>query len=101
MVTFDAEQLAVDPPLLPLHDQYHGPEPLTEEAVPALQRPLVGVLVNDWPLDEPQAPFVPVYSSSTSDPERARLWMRTSSIVPYQFLPPATHRPNVSNCVPS
>ncbi|CAK0742624.1 hypothetical protein CCP4SC76_1220008 [Gammaproteobacteria bacterium] len=66
-VVFDAEQLAVDPPLLPLQDQYHDPEPLTEEAVPALQRPLVGVLLNDWPFDEPQLPLVLVDDVSSSN----------------------------------
>ena len=55
-----AEQLAVDPPLLPLQDQFHGPEPLTAEAVPVSQRPPVGVLVSVCPLAKPQLPLMAV-----------------------------------------
>jgi len=53
----DAEQLAVEPPLLPLQDQYHGPEPLTDEAVPKLQSPLLGALSSVWPLAPPHVPL--------------------------------------------
>jgi hypothetical protein len=53
----DATHTAVAPPLLPaqLHD--HGPLPLTFDAVPALQRFAVGVLVRLPPFEEPHAPF--------------------------------------------
>ena len=33
-----AEQLAVVPPLVPVQVQFHGPEPVTVDAVPVLQR---------------------------------------------------------------
>ena len=52
-----AEQLAVDPPPDPAQVQVHGPEPLTAETVPALQRFAVGAEVKLWPLDDPQAPL--------------------------------------------
>ena len=47
------------PPPEPAHVQFHGPEPFTLEAVPALQRFAVGVLVRSAPFEEPHAPFVP------------------------------------------
>jgi len=52
-----AEHCAVLPPLLPaqLHDQ--GPEPPTADAVPALQRPVVGAALTAMPLAEPHVPF--------------------------------------------
>jgi hypothetical protein len=52
--TSEAEQLAVPPPLLPAHDQFHGPLPVTDEAVPAVQRPVAGALVRSVPLEAPQ-----------------------------------------------
>ena len=48
-----AEQLAFFPPLLPTQDHVHGPLPLTDEVVPALQRLVVGVLLTATPLVEP------------------------------------------------
>ena len=55
-----AEQVAEVPPLLPaqLHD--HGPLPVTLDAVPALQRFAVGVLVRSAPFEDPHAPFTGV-----------------------------------------
>ena len=52
-----AEQVAVVPPFDPaqLHD--HGPLPLTDEAVPGLQRLLAGALEKVSPLELPQAPL--------------------------------------------
>ena len=38
----NAEQLAVVPPLIPVQDHDHGPEPDTAEAEPALQKFVVG-----------------------------------------------------------
>ena len=52
-----AEQLAVVPPLLPAQDQFHGPLPVTAEAVPTLQSPVVGALLTAVPLAVPQEPF--------------------------------------------
>ena len=52
--TSEAEQLAVPPPLLPGHDQFHGPLPVTDEAVPVVQRPVAGALVRSAPLEAPQ-----------------------------------------------
>ena len=45
------------PPLVPLQVQVHGAEFETAEAVPALQRLVVGAEANTPPLDVPQAPF--------------------------------------------
>jgi hypothetical protein len=55
-----AEHCAVVPLLLPaqLHD--HGPLPVTLDADPVLQRPVVGALLTVAPFDEPQAPFTGV-----------------------------------------
>jgi hypothetical protein len=52
-----ASQSAVVPPLLPAQNQNHGPLPITAEAGPELQSPLVGALTRVWPLDGPHAPF--------------------------------------------
>jgi hypothetical protein len=43
----EAEQLALEPPHEPLHDQFQGPEPLTEEAEPEEQRLAVGAEEKD------------------------------------------------------
>jgi hypothetical protein len=51
-----AEQLAVVPPLLPAQDQFHGPLPLTAEAVPVVQSPVLGALLT-VPFAVPQEPF--------------------------------------------
>lgn len=57
MVVTLAEQLAVEPPLLPVQVQDQGPDPLTEDALPALQRFAGGgALAIDVPLAEPQTP---------------------------------------------
>ena len=58
VAVFDAEQLAVEPPPEPVHDQLHGPEPEKEATVPAVHRPAEpeereGAVV---PLTEPQVP---------------------------------------------
>jgi hypothetical protein len=45
------------------HDQFHGPVPLTAEAVPVLQRLVVGFEATVAPFDEPQAPFTGVGAS--------------------------------------
>ena len=55
--TFFAEQVALVPPPLPaqLHD--HGPLPLTDDAVPALQRLAVGAVLSLPPFEEPHVPL--------------------------------------------
>jgi hypothetical protein len=53
----EALQLAVEPPLLPAQLHFHGPIPVTADAVPAVHRLLVGGLPNVAPLDEPHAPL--------------------------------------------
>ena len=53
----DAEHCAVVPPFDPAQLQLHGPEPLTAEAVPALQRLVVGVVEVVSPFAEPQEPL--------------------------------------------
>ena len=52
-----AEQLAVVPPLLPAHDQFHGPLPVTAEAAPIVQSPVLGAVLTALPLAVPQEPF--------------------------------------------
>ena len=52
-----AEQLAVVPPLLPAQDQFHGPLPVTAEAVPIVQSPVLGAVLTALPLAVPQEPF--------------------------------------------
>jgi len=46
-----------DPPLLPAQVQFHGPVPATCEAVPEIQRPVVGALKAPAPLARPQNPL--------------------------------------------
>ena len=57
LISYRAEQLAVVPPPEPAHVQFHGPEPFTLEAAPALQRSAVGLLVRSAPFEEPHAPL--------------------------------------------
>jgi hypothetical protein len=52
-----AEQDAFVPPLAPLHVQLHGPLPLTDDGVPALQRFADGLLEVATPLAEPHVPL--------------------------------------------
>jgi hypothetical protein len=54
----DAEQFAFTPPLLPLHVHVRGPLPLTEEAVPAEHKLLVGAEILLLPFALPHDPFV-------------------------------------------
>ena len=55
-----AEQLTVDPPFVPLHDQYQGPEPEIPLAVPELHSPELGALVNEPPFEYPHCPLTGV-----------------------------------------
>ncbi len=55
-----AEQLAFVPPFTPWHVQDHGPEPLTGEAAPVLQRLEVGAEVQVPPLLLPHTPFTSI-----------------------------------------
>ena len=57
---FCAEQLTLVPPFWPLQVQYHGPDPETEEANPALHKLVVGAVLKVDPLDDPQTPFIGV-----------------------------------------
>ena len=50
------EQAAVLPPEAPLQVQVQGPDPETEEAVPAVQRLVEGAELKLAPLEDPQAP---------------------------------------------
>ena len=52
-----AEQFALEPPLVPVQVQFHGPLPETEDAVPAPQRFEVGALKKPCPFDVPQVPL--------------------------------------------
>jgi hypothetical protein len=44
--------------LLPAQLHFHGPRPLTAEAVPVLQRPIFGMLVRSAPFDAPHEPLI-------------------------------------------
>jgi hypothetical protein len=48
---------AMVPLLLPAQDQYHGPLPVTGEAVPRLQSPVLGAIPSAKPLAGPHEPF--------------------------------------------
>jgi hypothetical protein len=63
-----AEQLAVVPPLIPPQVHDHGPEPVSEEAVPAEHNPVVGVLVNAAPLAVPHTPLTGPAATSAWQP---------------------------------
>ena len=52
----DAEQLAVVPPLEPPQLHVHGPEPATDDAVPAEQRLVEGLDDAVVPFDDPHTP---------------------------------------------
>ena len=70
--SFVALQLAADPPFDPLQVQDHGPEPETDDGVPAEHRFEFGAVVKDCPLEEPQAPFaggkhIAVYPNGSLD----------------------------------
>lgn len=52
-----AEQLAVVPPLTPEQVQLKGPEPVTLEELPIVQKPVVGAVYPAVPFAVPQAPF--------------------------------------------
>ena len=52
-----ALQLALPPPLLPLHDQLHGPEPDTDEAEPDEHKLLDGADATVVPFALPQEPL--------------------------------------------
>ena len=53
-----AEQLASVPLFIPVQFQLQGPVPVTAVAVPALQKLVVGAMVNAPPLLEPQLPLI-------------------------------------------
>ena len=86
------------PPFDPAHDHAQGPVPATLEAVPTLQRPLVGAEVRVVPLAEPQAPLTGVWASGAEqeallppfDPEHDQ----SHGPLPVTFeAVPALHRP--------
>jgi len=53
----DAEQLALAPPLEPPQLHVHGPEPATDDAVPAEQRPAEGRDDTVVPFADPHTPL--------------------------------------------
>lgn len=63
---FEAEQLAVVPPLLPVQDQAHGPVPVTVCAVPVWQRLVVGIVATVVPFAAPQVPLIGVGAGATT-----------------------------------
>jgi hypothetical protein len=77
-----AEHCAVVPPLLPAQLQANGPEPVTDEAVPAVHRPEAGALVTSVPFDDPHAPF-----TAGAEGETARLLKVAETLVRLAVLP--------------
>jgi len=57
LVSSWAEHLAVEPPETPLQVHDHGPAPDTDEDVPALHKPVVGLLVRSAPFEAPHWPL--------------------------------------------
>jgi hypothetical protein len=55
------------PPLDPAQLQLHGPEPLTDDAVPAMHRLLEGAALTCVPFDAPQAPFTAIISGAVQE----------------------------------
>jgi hypothetical protein len=62
----DAEQLALAPPLDPLQFHVHGPEPATDDAVPAVQRLVEGADDTVVPFADPHAPLTGVWLAFTA-----------------------------------
>jgi len=65
-VPTDAEQLAVVPPLEPLQLHVHGPEPATDDAVPAEQRLVEGADDACAPFDDPHTPLIATGAALTA-----------------------------------
>src|ERR1700722_15460092 len=57
-VATEALQLAATPPFCPEQLHFHGPVPLTADAVPAEQRFVVGALLSIAPADDPHMPLI-------------------------------------------
>jgi hypothetical protein len=62
----DAVQVALTPPLEPLQLHVHGPEPVTEEAVPVAQRLTVGADDSVVPFAVPHTPPICVWPAFTA-----------------------------------
>jgi hypothetical protein len=62
----DAEQVAVVPPLEPPQLQVHGPEPATDDAVPAEQRLAEGLEDVVVPFDDPHTPLTAAGAAFTA-----------------------------------
>jgi hypothetical protein len=62
----DAEQLAVVPPLEPPQLQAHGPEPATDDDVPAEQRLVEGADEACVPFADPHAPLIGTAAAFTA-----------------------------------
>ena len=57
------------PPLLPAQFQFHGPVPVTDEAVPVVHKLVVGLLLRLSPFDEQHAPLMIVVPLDDPLPE--------------------------------
>jgi hypothetical protein len=62
----DAEQLALVPPLEPPQLHVHGPEPATDDAVPAEQRLAEGTDATVVPFDDPHTPLTGAEAAFTA-----------------------------------
>jgi len=82
-----AEQVAVVPPFEPVQLHVQGPLPLTDEAVPALQRLLAGALEKVPPLELPHAPLTGVDATPNSAVTFVAVFIVTAQ-VPVPLHPP-------------
>src|ERR1700744_5098044 len=71
---------AVLPPPEPAHVHIHGPAPVTADAVPALQRLVLGAVVIFVPVAEPHAPLTGVLCASAAPPAIATNNSRNSTL---------------------
>jgi hypothetical protein len=73
--------------LLPAQDQFHGPVPVTVEAAPVVQSPVVGALLTAAPLVVPHDPF-------TADVATGAEHLATPSLIHDQVHAPLMSRTN-------
>ena len=87
-------QLAVAPPLDPPQLHVHGPEPATDDAVPAEQRPAEGLDDTLVPFADPHTPLTGAVATPTT-PSPFRSWRKLGSSDLSTELEPETTTPPV------
>ena len=93
-VATDAEQVAEVPPLEPPQLHVHGPEPATDDTVPAEQRLAVGLDDTLVPFADPHTPLTGVAATPTT-PSPFRSWRKLGSSDLSTELDPETLTPPV------